>query len=243
MSAIRAAAEKRKMQEESEELEERNKENALKRKMMDASRGARYKIQNKLTGDAVRDWDGKHKTAQAQNKAIGRALRNEDLDEKIDMSKADMGDVIKDFQQSDAPQFAGKSKEKRREMAIAAKLSADKEQKEETKVKSYKQFVEEIYNNLPELEEEFEEISEEQEQLDEYETKDGRYVHKGSYGSSYQGDDDDDDDKPKKAASTEKRGRGRPKGASSGARQKGSTPKKKSGVEYTGYALRLPGNK
>ena len=47
------------------------------------------------------------------------------LGEKMDMKKADMGDVIKDFQKSDAPQFKGKSKEKRREMAIAAKLSAE----------------------------------------------------------------------------------------------------------------------
>ena len=30
---------------------------------------------------------------------------------------------IKDFAKSDAPQFKGKSKEKKREMAIAAKLS------------------------------------------------------------------------------------------------------------------------
>jgi hypothetical protein len=59
------------------ELDERNKQNALMRKTMDASRGARFKVQNNLTGDAVRDWDGKHKTPQAQNKAIGRALRNE----------------------------------------------------------------------------------------------------------------------------------------------------------------------
>ena len=43
--------------------------------------------------------------------------------EKIeDMS---MGDTIKDFYKSDAPQFKGKSKKKRRQMAIAAKLSAD----------------------------------------------------------------------------------------------------------------------
>ena len=34
-----------------------------------------------------------------------------------------MGDVIDDFYKSDAPQFKGKSKEKRRQMAIAAKLS------------------------------------------------------------------------------------------------------------------------
>ena len=43
--------------------------------------------------------------------------------EKID--DMDMGDVIKDFYKSDAPQFKGKSKKKRRDMAIAAKLSAD----------------------------------------------------------------------------------------------------------------------
>lgn len=36
-----------------------------------------------------------------------------------------MGDVVKDFYKSDAPQFKGKSKKKRREMAIAAKLSAE----------------------------------------------------------------------------------------------------------------------
>ena len=33
---------------------------------------------------------------------------------------ADMGDYIKDFEKSDAPQFKGKSKEKRKDMAIAA---------------------------------------------------------------------------------------------------------------------------
>ena len=38
-----------------------------------------------------------------------------------------MGDYIKDFQKSDAPQFKGKSKEKRREMAIAAYLDARRE--------------------------------------------------------------------------------------------------------------------
>ena len=37
-----------------------------------------------------------------------------------------MGDVIKDFYKSDAPQFKGRSKEKRREMAIAAKLEAER---------------------------------------------------------------------------------------------------------------------
>ena len=49
----------------------------------------------------------------------------------------------------------------------------------------------------------------------EYEAKGGVYRHKGSYGSSYQGDDDDE---KKPSQPTEKRGRGRPAGAKSGAR-------------------------
>tara|TARA_B100000035_G_scaffold151318_1_gene128923 strand:- start:857 stop:1981 length:1125 start_codon:yes stop_codon:yes gene_type:complete len=44
------------------------------------------------------------------------------LEEKI-TKKTPMGDVVKDFYKSDAPQFKGKSKAKRRQMAIAAKLS------------------------------------------------------------------------------------------------------------------------
>ena len=47
------------------------------------------------------------------------------VDEKLNIKKADMGEVIDDFYDSDAPQFKGKSKEKRRQMAIAAKLQAD----------------------------------------------------------------------------------------------------------------------
>ena len=35
---------------------------------------------------------------------------------------ADAGEYIKDFEKSDAPQFKGKSKEKRKKMAIAAYL-------------------------------------------------------------------------------------------------------------------------
>ena len=48
------------------------------------------------------------------------------VQEKMELKKADMGDVVKDFYKSDAPQFKGRSKEKRREMAIAAKLTAEK---------------------------------------------------------------------------------------------------------------------
>jgi hypothetical protein len=254
-----------KQNEEIEQIEERNKQNAMMRKTMDASRGARYKLNN-----PVPDADPKHKTARDHNVAIGRALRKEEeeldevakatgdlkdacwkgytavgmkmkngkkvpncvpvkeeeeleelnkstlasyakkathdarikqsigkdfeadrsrkpgmkaaakeladkyksksrsreagvgkaidrlakeeveLDEKMNMSKADMGDVIKDFKKSDAPQFAGKSVEKRRQMAIAAKLQADRVKKEGVEMKSYKQFMEELVGKLPE---------------------------------------------------------------------------------------------
>ena len=49
----------------------------------------------------------------------------------VDLKKDEMGDVIKDFYKSDSPQFKGKSKEKRREMAIAAKLEAERGPKNE----------------------------------------------------------------------------------------------------------------
>ena len=57
------------------------------------------------------------------------------LQERINMAKAKMGDVIKDFQQSDAPQFRGKSQEKRRQMAIAAKMAAEEVELEEGRMK------------------------------------------------------------------------------------------------------------
>ena len=51
---------------------------------------------------------------------------SKELQERINLAKAKMGEVIKDFQSSDAPQFKGKSKEKIRQMAIAAKLEAER---------------------------------------------------------------------------------------------------------------------
>ena len=48
----------------------------------------------------------------------------ESIEEKLQPSDP-MGKYISDFQKSDAPQFKGKSKEKRRQMAIAAKMSAE----------------------------------------------------------------------------------------------------------------------
>ena len=48
--------------------------------------------------------------------------------ETLNIKKADMGAVIKDFQDSDAPQFRGKSLAKIRQMAIAAKLSSQEKE-------------------------------------------------------------------------------------------------------------------
>ena len=64
---------------------------------------------------------------------VKKKLKKEEveLDEKLKASD-DMGTWIKDFQDSDAPQFKGKSKEKRRQMAIAAKLDAEDDVKKES---------------------------------------------------------------------------------------------------------------
>lgn len=48
-----------------------------------------------------------------------------ELTEMINIKSTSMGDVVKDFQTSDAPQFAGKSQAKRRQMAVAAKMAAE----------------------------------------------------------------------------------------------------------------------
>ena len=89
----------------------------------------------KATG-SLKDACWKGYTAVGMKMKNGRKVPNcvpeeTDLEEKMNLAKASMGDVIKDFKKSDAPQFAGKSVEKRREMAIAAKLSADRGVREE----------------------------------------------------------------------------------------------------------------
>jgi hypothetical protein len=90
----RRQAIKKNMAEENDEkeveLEERNKENAMKRKNMDASRGAKFKLNN-----PVPDRGPEHKTGTAHNKAIGRALRNENDDEDDDDDKMDKNGMKK----------------------------------------------------------------------------------------------------------------------------------------------------
>ena len=45
---------------------------------------------------------------------VKKKTKSEEVEfqEKLDLKKADMGDVVKDFYKSDAPQFKGRSKEK-----------------------------------------------------------------------------------------------------------------------------------
>jgi hypothetical protein len=72
--------------EDVEQVDERNKQNAMRRKSMDASRGSRFKSQGNLVPDA----EPEHKTAQDRNKAIGRALRKEDAVMKVIKSIREM---------------------------------------------------------------------------------------------------------------------------------------------------------
>ena len=82
-----------------EQIEERNKQNAMMRKTMDASRGAKFKARNDTT---TPDPEPQHKTGQAHNKAIGRAIRqmsNEEVEldeEQLDeLSPKTLGSYIK----------------------------------------------------------------------------------------------------------------------------------------------------
>ena len=61
------------------------------------------------------------------------------LNEKLNPKKHDADDYVKDFQKSKAPQFKGKSKKKKREMAIAAYLDAKEEDSQDIKVRKNKQ--------------------------------------------------------------------------------------------------------
>lgn len=74
------------------------------------------------------------KAAQQWAKKHGHStvyvMEEVELDEKLKASD-DMGDWVKDFQKSDAPQFKGKSQKKRQQMAIAAKLAAERNEEVE----------------------------------------------------------------------------------------------------------------
>ena len=83
------------------------------------------KITKVMNDDAKRRADHRERD-DAAKEAKKMSKEEVEIDEKLNMKKEKMGDVIKDFYKSDAPQFKGKSKEKRRQMAIAAKLTAER---------------------------------------------------------------------------------------------------------------------
>ena len=86
---------------------------------------------------------------QVKDNSLNRAIQN--IVEKLGKN-ADMGDYIDDFQKSDAPQFKGASKEKRREMAIAAFLD-QKDKKEDDEQKTDQEIqAEAIFNELKDQE-------------------------------------------------------------------------------------------
>ena len=116
-SASISKAVNRLTKEEVEQIEERNKQNAMMRKTMDASRGARYKLNN-----PVPDAEPEHKTAQAHNKAIGRALRSED---KMTTTKDKAGKLVSFKYEGDWK----KSTEKKEGSGKAANLAGQAMQK------------------------------------------------------------------------------------------------------------------
>ena len=74
---------------------------------------------------------GKKHTADSQNlyhyKELSAEVRKKvakTIEEKLDATKNSIGDYVKDFKKSDAPQFKGRSSSKRRQMAIAAYLGS-----------------------------------------------------------------------------------------------------------------------
>jgi len=77
--------------------------------------------------DKPHDKDAAKKRAETAAIAAKKAMTKEEVELQEKMSaSADAGDYIKDFKKSDAPQFQGKSPEKRRIMGIAAYLANKK---------------------------------------------------------------------------------------------------------------------
>ena len=103
------------IKEEVEQIVEKSdqaKRNKTMKNVLDASRGAQYKLQ----GNVVPDRDEKHKTGQAHNKAIGRALRNEEVEELDELSKQ----TIRSYITKASQDFKDKHK-----LASAAKSNSD----------------------------------------------------------------------------------------------------------------------
>jgi hypothetical protein len=85
MAKEKAAKKPAPVKEEIEQIDEKSeqaKKNKTLKNMMDASRGAKHKLNNPVPPAGP-----EHKTGQAHNKAIGRALRNEETDDLEEAKK------------------------------------------------------------------------------------------------------------------------------------------------------------
>jgi len=73
--------------------------------------------------------EGKYSKSRAQQAAIAisKKEKNESTINEVLKPSDDVSTWIEDFYKSDAPQFKGKDKEERREMAVAAWLEARRE--------------------------------------------------------------------------------------------------------------------
>jgi hypothetical protein len=103
--------------EQIEEKSEQAKQNKTLKNMMDASRGARHKLNNPVPAA-----EPEHKTARAHNVAIGRALRNED---KMTTTKDKSGKLVSFKYEGDWK----KSTEKKQGSGKAANLAGQAMQK------------------------------------------------------------------------------------------------------------------
>ena len=93
----------------------------------------RKPTQAEIDADKKKDRKGKPRpsmSAKSAKKSIYKNMMG-GLKEKLTVADG-MAQWIKDFQASDAPQFKGKDKEERKEMAIAAYLAAKREEKNES---------------------------------------------------------------------------------------------------------------
>jgi hypothetical protein len=131
---------KKKVAEEAEELDELSKATLGSYVVKSLAPGSEKSISNLASkggyklGQAHDDdyTAGEKEDAKSAKRSLGvltavRKMTKEqsELEEKL-TAKTPMGKYIKDFQKSDAPQFKGKSQDKRRVMAIAAKLTAER---------------------------------------------------------------------------------------------------------------------
>lgn len=71
--------------------------------------------------------------SQEKKEKTAKAVKEETIDEVLTKSTS-AGETISDFVHSDNPKFKGKSKEKRKEMALAAYYAKQREQKEEVEL-------------------------------------------------------------------------------------------------------------